>query len=218
MKTQLKPLLCALTLLALFSAPSLASAYYDPGVQRWINRDPLADNGFLEALSGRRGAGRLSTGNSYTFVDNSSIRSIDPFGMHVFKGCRQREKDVIEKALKDQCEKAKQCAKCTPAGEAQTGVDAICGGKNLTFNCVGKDFEFSDGRSCKAMCGMSRESTGEIYMCPSAFNNPQGCGSPACVLFHESLHIGGLPGGTRPQPGHPADFNIFADCMGCPHT
>jgi hypothetical protein len=42
MKTQMKPMIWSLALLALFSTPHLASAYYDPGVQRWINRDPLA--------------------------------------------------------------------------------------------------------------------------------------------------------------------------------
>jgi hypothetical protein len=41
MKTQIKPIIWFLTLLALFSAPRLASGYYDPGVQRWVNRDPL---------------------------------------------------------------------------------------------------------------------------------------------------------------------------------
>jgi len=45
MKTQMKPLLSFLILLALLSGPHLASAYYDPGVQRWINRDP-AEEGF----------------------------------------------------------------------------------------------------------------------------------------------------------------------------
>jgi len=42
MKTQSKALVWTLALLALLSATNLASAYYDPGVQRWINRDPLA--------------------------------------------------------------------------------------------------------------------------------------------------------------------------------
>jgi len=47
MKTQTEPLIWLLTLLAMVSAPQLASAYYDPGVQRWINRDPLGDGGSL---------------------------------------------------------------------------------------------------------------------------------------------------------------------------
>ena len=45
MKTQLKSLLLPLLLLVLLSPPNLASAYYDPGVQRWINRDPVGERG-----------------------------------------------------------------------------------------------------------------------------------------------------------------------------
>jgi hypothetical protein len=45
MQTQVKPMTWFLILVALFSAPHLASAYYDPCVQRWINRDPLSDGG-----------------------------------------------------------------------------------------------------------------------------------------------------------------------------
>lgn len=33
-------------LLGLLSAPHLTSAYYDPGLQRWINRDAIGESGF----------------------------------------------------------------------------------------------------------------------------------------------------------------------------
>lgn len=46
----MKPILWALALLALLSTPSLATAYYDPGVQRWINRDPVADEASVVTL------------------------------------------------------------------------------------------------------------------------------------------------------------------------
>jgi hypothetical protein len=52
MKTQMKPMIWLLTLLALLSGPHLASGYYDPGVQRWINRDPIGDNGSLLISTG----------------------------------------------------------------------------------------------------------------------------------------------------------------------
>ena len=55
MKTQLKLMLCCVTLLVLLSAPHVASAYYDPGVQRWINRDPKLENGFEQLRHGVRG-------------------------------------------------------------------------------------------------------------------------------------------------------------------
>jgi hypothetical protein len=66
MKTQMKPLPWALALLTLLSAPDLASAYYDPGVQRWINRDPVAE----------RGGANLSV-----FLLNDSIGHVDYFGL-----------------------------------------------------------------------------------------------------------------------------------------
>lgn len=65
MKTQMKPMIWLLTLLALLSAPHLASAYYDPGVQRWINRDPLGEKG---------------SRNASQFVANNPPNEMDPLG------------------------------------------------------------------------------------------------------------------------------------------
>jgi hypothetical protein len=68
MKTRTKPLLLALAFLAVLSAPNLASAYYDPGIQRWINRDPLAEGGGL---------------NLFTFACNSPANCYDTDGRGV---------------------------------------------------------------------------------------------------------------------------------------
>ena len=65
MKTQLKSLLLPLMLLVLLSPPNLASAYYDPGVQRWINRDPI---------------GEQAGANLYCFVLNRPVLLVDTFG------------------------------------------------------------------------------------------------------------------------------------------
>jgi hypothetical protein len=65
MKTRLKRTFWFLILLAMFSAPPLASAYYDPGVQRWINRDPIAEKGGL---------------NLYVFAQNNALNEVDAFG------------------------------------------------------------------------------------------------------------------------------------------
>src|SRR5881296_3662893 len=40
--------------------------FYDPNLQRWINRDPIIERGSL---------------NMYTFVNNDSFRFVDPFGL-----------------------------------------------------------------------------------------------------------------------------------------
>jgi hypothetical protein len=66
MNAQIKLLARIFTLSAVLSAPSLASAYYDPGAQRWINRDPLGEHG-----------GR----NLYRYVYNSPIDDVDAHGL-----------------------------------------------------------------------------------------------------------------------------------------
>jgi RHS repeat-associated protein len=88
MKTRMNLMIWLLTLLALFSAPPLASAYYDPGVQRWINRDPLGEAGF-ERL--RIGASDVTGGGPhlYAFVRNSPTSSTDLFGLAIWKCSRQ---------------------------------------------------------------------------------------------------------------------------------
>src|SRR2546423_7500952 len=40
--------------------------FYDPNLQRWINRDPLEENGAL---------------NLYVFELNDSVNRIDPYGL-----------------------------------------------------------------------------------------------------------------------------------------
>ena len=66
MKTKMKALFGWVLLLALFSAPRLASAYYDPGVQRWINRDPIHERGGV---------------NLYTALGNAPSNAVDEDGL-----------------------------------------------------------------------------------------------------------------------------------------
>ena len=83
MKTQMKPTIWFLALLALLSAPHLASAYYDPGVQRWINRDPLAERGGM---------------NLYAFVSSEPIGRLDPYGLDACTDACGRQ-NLIDVAL-----------------------------------------------------------------------------------------------------------------------
>src|SRR5690349_18423481 len=61
-------------LMALLLALTKASAFYDAGVQRWINRDPL----------GERGGENL-----FGFVMNDAVNGFDPLGLEtaVVIGC-----------------------------------------------------------------------------------------------------------------------------------
>jgi RHS repeat-associated protein len=70
------PVLVAL----LFVPAAPALAYYDPGAQRWINRDPLGEKGF-ESL--RAGSGSIIAGdqNRYRLVGNNPICLMDYLGL-----------------------------------------------------------------------------------------------------------------------------------------
>jgi hypothetical protein len=68
---------------ALLCFVEAASAFYDPAVQRWLNRDPLAEPGFEHAR--RPGTRAVSEAGPreipYVFVQNSPLNGIDPFGL-----------------------------------------------------------------------------------------------------------------------------------------
>jgi hypothetical protein len=46
MNAVLEKLKFVVPLLALLASSEPARAWYDPGVQRWINRDPISERGF----------------------------------------------------------------------------------------------------------------------------------------------------------------------------
>jgi RHS repeat-associated protein len=69
-----------------------ASAYYDPGVQRWINRDPLPERGFeTRRFRGGLMALGLKADNEYACCRNNPINYGDPLGLEVdragYDGC-----------------------------------------------------------------------------------------------------------------------------------
>ena len=96
----LRTSLLAALLSMLFFSPTSAPAYYDPGTQRWLNRDPLADIGSCAYKAGtQRGLSKDSsndiafqsfrarrleegqTGNLFYFLGNSPPGRRDPFGL-----------------------------------------------------------------------------------------------------------------------------------------
>jgi RHS repeat-associated protein len=70
-------------LLVLPLLPRTASAYYDPGVQRWLNRDPAADLGFI-SLSRRIVPTAAIAANIYRFVGNRPVLLVDPLGLTIY--------------------------------------------------------------------------------------------------------------------------------------
>jgi hypothetical protein len=72
MTSMKKTLLNALLPVFLLLSAERASAWYDPGPQRWINRDPIAERGAL---------------NLYSFVFNDALNRVDPVGLDCMSQC-----------------------------------------------------------------------------------------------------------------------------------
>jgi hypothetical protein len=66
MKTRMYLSGLGLVLLVLLGSLDTACAYYDPGVQRWLNRDPIYEIGGI---------------NLFGFVGNQPTSRIDPYGL-----------------------------------------------------------------------------------------------------------------------------------------
>jgi RHS repeat-associated protein len=58
--------------------------WYDPFLQRWVNRDPLGEPGF-EVMRGRQGNPLGDGPNLYMFVGNQPINKRDPFGLNAYE-------------------------------------------------------------------------------------------------------------------------------------
>ena len=83
MQTRTNAILVVVTLLVYFSGLRPAHAFYDPGMQRWLNRDPLtahspANQQFAKVklqFEAKEGP------NIYVFVRNGPYNFIDAFGL-----------------------------------------------------------------------------------------------------------------------------------------
>ena len=53
---------------ALMCASESANAFYDPGLQRWVNRDPIQERGGI---------------NLFRYVGNVPTRKTDPWGLRL---------------------------------------------------------------------------------------------------------------------------------------
>jgi hypothetical protein len=89
MKTYTNVSLRLVSVLALLSLASVASAYYDPGVQRWINRDSLGEPAFdtrhatvmFQARAKETSQPPARSANLYGFADNAAVDLVDHFGL-----------------------------------------------------------------------------------------------------------------------------------------
>jgi hypothetical protein len=94
-------------LLLLLVSSQNTSAWYDPGVQRWINRDPI---------------GEIGAPNLYCFVLNRPILSVDPLGLV--------DRDMV-------CIPMCRCAvTCTTTGPTRARLAGIIMTVYQDYNCA----------------------------------------------------------------------------------
>ena len=102
-----------LTLVALAASLQTTPAYYDPGIQRWINRDPIGEGGGV---------------NQTTFLKNAPVAYLDPFGLWRFGATGSGQPEPVCKGGQLVIDMGNQAgapdAACTVAHE-QTHIDDL---------------------------------------------------------------------------------------------
>jgi RHS repeat-associated protein len=189
--------------------------FYDPSIQRWLNRDPIGERGGL---------------NLYVLLLNSPLAFVDAFGHRnipvtplpplptPMDNCDPVQKKAIEDAKNKACDKINACTNpdCNQ-GELQKLKDLCKDKSKPNFKCAKSDDkqcnkDYGDGkRSC------AYEDGDTITFCGSSFppdgSSCGGIGGPQtldCIIIHEMTHE--VMGGGPPQD----DANKMQKCMGCP--
>ena len=80
MKTKAYSIVIVLALLIYWLGLCNASAFYDPGAQRWLNRDPICE-GVTERLPHNYKLSTAEDSNRFLFAANNPIQWIDLFGL-----------------------------------------------------------------------------------------------------------------------------------------
>jgi uncharacterized protein RhaS with RHS repeats len=108
MKTKTNTLLIVVALLAYWLGPSNASAFYDPGQQRWLNRDPIAEKGGI---------------NLFRFVRNSCPNNFDSNGedIGVYGGGTGNQNNPIYFPTSPYAPGASDCRNASPENSTSTG-------------------------------------------------------------------------------------------------
>jgi len=95
MKKLIQVLSNCLPLFLLVSSTISTSAFYDPQLQRWVNRDPLGERGFevlrRSSIVSKRGS------NLYTALNNNPLNAIDAFGLVEYNPSMEE----IDRIIKD---------------------------------------------------------------------------------------------------------------------
>jgi hypothetical protein len=215
-----------LSILFLLLITLTASGFYDPGLQRWINRDPVGEAGF-QVLRGARNVshghkvasspGRWTLGggrnneNRHLVLRNDPVHNIDPVGLIEFEGCDGHEEE-LQQQFDDFCAKVNDpqfasCLGCSLA--ARTIVERLknrCNNPNDSLHGIRIECEQSSSGLCSGACGWSIPGGDTIHICPQTWTSP-GCPQSGCTLMHELTHMSGRGGEKWPEK--------VEECLGC---
>ena len=188
-KTQMNVLLGLLILGGMSLAPPRADGYYDPGVQRWINRDPVAEAGF-RATSHSERACTSDTEGAYEFCANSPVGRWDYLGLDN-PGCDlptwvlqspgyQQHKDCFLRccAKHDECYYNTDCSWTSWFVNLVQVVSGRCGPYGLILS-IGLEFHpcvrcNQQVALCFAKCVAGIDPGGSRWFCPNGPSPPKG--------------------------------------------
>jgi len=199
----------------------IASAFYDPNLGRWINRDPIGESGF-ELTQNHAGAGWVSGSLQYTFVANDPISHVDFLGLELrfANNCSASQITQITTEFANRCASARaaNCFRCLSA-KGRNGMEQMCNGNGRESPLIYcNDASYSPCAN-RQRCGRT-DGAGDVHLCMNNIgpNAPFNCGDLGCVLLHEGTHaVGGVgpdpsgPGGSGDNRGYQVD-----QCAGCP--
>lgn len=222
MKSSLNRLVLFLSLM-LMLATARVSAYYDPGVQRWINRDPINEPGF-DVRDYPRSARASYYGYDFTFVRNAPVALVDSFGLKVWagKGCKGSDWRQAVQGFMAKCRAAQQkgCFACLGKNAANMSdpcdpnkygdvvvecEDKSAGGCQATKGKGGTGCGWTDPGSNPAYPGQR-----VVHVCFGQ-DKATGCSDTGCTLLHEVAHAAG---GVGPDSGDGRAYDI-EKCAGC---
>ncbi len=190
--------------------------FYDPNLQRWLNRDPKGEAGF-RTIASRPGVPSEGDGNLYGFIENTPTTSIDPFGLITWDGCDEDTRKSIGDGLSERCKEASNnnCFACI-LPQYQMTLREFCrnpGSGDLKVKC----------RKRKPGTEYCAETTAKgvvtVYIPQTKECKDMGMG---CVMIHEIAHaiadVGGDMFDTKSmkkvQPFDNRAYRLM-ECAGC---
>lgn len=209
----------SLAIFLFLSVAQIASAFYDPSLGRWLNRDPIGDIGFrslpvggqtLVDTTANELTERLwellkeSSGpSSYSFVGNEPIHHIDPLGLLKFDGCSPDQQAKLTADFNSYCGNLKNSLTgCCKNETILPRLEHMCNNsQDITIKCVA-----GNTGNCQGACAWSIPGGTIIRFCPNGWN--PGCGPLGCTLMHEMTHMIGHGGEKWPKQ--------VEKCLGCP--